>query len=114
MRIVYSLLSFVSIYIISACFKSSVIAGLVTYILYIPIPFNVDNFFATYVTLKSLSIGELMGWIKLKLGMVTELAMRRAGVDAIRPKLHRGVSMRVKKMENYDLHIFTPEVISES
>lgn len=63
-----------------------------------------------YLTMKGLSVGELLGQIKLGLGFVSELDMRRAGVDNIRPKVVRGVSVQVKKMENYDLHIFTPDV----
>lgn len=98
-------------YLVSSSVKWSVISAVVTYLLHFPLPLNVDNFFAMYLTMKGLSVGELLGQIKLGLGFVSELDMRRAGVDNIRPKVVRGVSVQVKKMENYDLHIFTPDII---
>jgi len=73
-------------------------------------PFNVDNFFAMYVLINYLRIGRFTRWVKLKLGTKSELELRRAGDDSWQPTLHRGVTVEVKQLENYQLYIFTPEV----
>ena len=110
MRVVYSCMSSLSLYILSSSVRLSALGGVLTYLLYIPIPFNVDNFVATYVMLKLLSVSELIGKVKVKLGLVTELAQRRAAVDSITPKVVTGVETQLKDMGNYTLHIFTPKV----
>mgnify|MGYP000346027245 CR=1 FL=1 len=46
----------------------------------------------------------------VKLGFITDLQRRRQGTDSFQPEIQPDVSMSIKRMENYDLYIFTPKV----
>ena len=109
-RKVYSVVGSLSTYILSKSPLASALAGISIYAIYLPVPFNVDNFFATFILLKSLAIGDAIGRLKVKFGRCTELERRRNGLDQIRPKIVAGVTMESKSMGEFDLFIFKPAV----
>ena len=109
-RKVYSFVGSTFVYILSTSPLASALTGLSIYALYLPVPFNVDNFFATFVLLKSLSIGDAIGRLKVKFGICSELERRRNGLDKIKPKIVPGVTVESKSLGDSDLFIFKPAV----
>ena len=109
-RKVYSVVGSTFVYILSTSPLASALTGLSIYALYLPVPFNVDNFLATFVLLKSLSIGDTIGRLKVKFGVCSELERRRNGLDKIKPKIVPGVTVESKSLGDFDLFIFKPAV----
>ena len=81
--------------------------------LYEPVPANVDNWLSTYVLIKVNQLNELVARVKIALGG-DELAIKRAGVDGIKPRTVRGCKREIRDMGNYQLYIYTPDVIKSN
>ena len=52
MRLIYSVGGAAITYLLTPCFTTALIVGALVFIIYLPLPTNVDNFFAMYLMLK--------------------------------------------------------------
>jgi len=115
MRVVYSCVIGLSLYIYNRSFQKSLIWCISAFLLHIPIPFNAENFVAIYFLCLYWRFESIIGWFKLKFGIYkSDLERRRLVIKTFKPDLVKGVEMEVENRENYELFIFKPKVLKSS